>query len=44
MTKSKTGRKNGALKAKFKKRRLRAVGELKRIYKRKRKIRLRAKG
>lgn len=44
MAKSKTGRKNGQLKAKFKKRRMRAIGELKRIYKRKRKTRLKAQG
>jgi len=44
MAKSKTGKKKGAERAKFKKRRMRATGELRRIQKRKRKTRLRATG
>ena len=44
MAKGKSGRRKGARRAKFKKTRMRATGELRRIYKRKRKTRLRAAG
>lgn len=43
MAKGKTARKKGAERAKFRRRRMRATGELTRIFRRKQRVRLKAK-